>query len=265
MPIIILGIVLACILWVVDTKNKSVVFEKSQRVKALLALNRSMHFRTIQSRYSNQHSCNSKRQLDNLSIDDYLRALIDSDELFYRNIIETISFNRREYDNYMRQAQAIVSSATEDYCRSFRFTLTKFQKYEERIFKKKLLRKPQWDVAIYCKVTYTSPQGRNHYWKEETFSYDDLKIIFNDTIKLKTERQTRQYQIQLERSKMTDSLRYDILKRDGFRCQICGSTAQDGVKLHVDHIIPVSKGGRTTFDNLQTLCDRCNLGKSNKM
>ena len=67
-----------------------------------------------------------------------------------------------------------------------------------------------------------------------------------------------------QRRLMTDSLRYDIMRRDGFRCQLCGSTAQDGVKLHVDHVIPVSKGGKTELPNLRTLCERCNLGKSNK-
>ncbi len=55
------------------------------------------------------------------------------------------------------------------------------------------------------------------------------------------------------------------MRRDGFKCQICGSTAKDGVKLHVDHIIPVSKGGKTEPKNLRTLCDRCNLGKSDKI
>ena len=64
---------------------------------------------------------------------------------------------------------------------------------------------------------------------------------------------------------MSDSLRYDILKRDNFRCKICGITASEGAKLHVDHIIPVSKGGKTVKSNLQTLCERCNLGKSNKL
>ena len=65
---------------------------------------------------------------------------------------------------------------------------------------------------------------------------------------------------------VSDSLRYKILKRDNFTCCACGaSPAKDpSVELHVDHIIPWSKGGETTEDNLQTLCSRCNLGKSNK-
>lgn len=68
-----------------------------------------------------------------------------------------------------------------------------------------------------------------------------------------------------QRALMTDSLRYDILERDGRRCRICGATAADGVTLHVDHIVPVSKGGRTEPSNLQVLCSRCNRGKSDKL
>ena len=71
--------------------------------------------------------------------------------------------------------------------------------------------------------------------------------------------------IEIERAKLSASLRYDILKRDGFKCQICGATIKDGVKLHVDHIFPVSKGGKTEPNNLRTLCDKCNLGKSDKI
>lgn len=39
---------------------------------------------------------------------------------------------------------------------------------------------------------------------------------------------------------------------------------EDGVKLHVDHVVPVSRGGKSTMDNLQTLCEDCNCGKGNK-
>jgi 5-methylcytosine-specific restriction endonuclease McrA len=60
------------------------------------------------------------------------------------------------------------------------------------------------------------------------------------------------------------SLRLHVLSRDNFRCVFCGkSPATDiGTKLHIDHIKPFSKGGKSTLDNLQTLCEECNLGKS---
>lgn len=57
-------------------------------------------------------------------------------------------------------------------------------------------------------------------------------------------------------------LRFQILRRDGYRCQLCGLTQHDGVKLEVDHKIPVARGGQTTPENLWTLCHPCNNGKS---
>lgn len=59
-------------------------------------------------------------------------------------------------------------------------------------------------------------------------------------------------------------LRFKVMHRDNFKCCVCGaSPAKDpSVVLHVDHIIPWAKGGETIIDNLQTLCSKCNLGKS---
>lgn len=63
---------------------------------------------------------------------------------------------------------------------------------------------------------------------------------------------------------INDRLRFLVLKRDNFKCCACGASPakNPSVELHIDHIIPWSKGGETTIDNLQTLCSKCNLGKS---
>lgn len=60
-------------------------------------------------------------------------------------------------------------------------------------------------------------------------------------------------------------LRFLVMKRDGFKCIMCGKTpaTTPGVELHIDHIHPWSKGGETILENLQTLCSVCNIGKSN--
>jgi hypothetical protein len=60
------------------------------------------------------------------------------------------------------------------------------------------------------------------------------------------------------------ALRFKILKRDESRCRACGRSPEDGIKLHIDHKKPFSLGGATVLSNLQTLCNECNLGKSNK-
>lgn len=59
-------------------------------------------------------------------------------------------------------------------------------------------------------------------------------------------------------------LRYKVLENAGSRCVNCGHGPSSGRRLHVDHIVPFSQGGRTEFGNLQVLCHLCNLGKGNR-
>lgn len=59
-------------------------------------------------------------------------------------------------------------------------------------------------------------------------------------------------------------MRFQVLQRDGMRCQYCGVPATQGV-LHVDHIVPRAKGGATIPENLITACVDCNSGKGVKM
>lgn len=69
-----------------------------------------------------------------------------------------------------------------------------------------------------------------------------------------------------QRALMTKKLREHIKERDHFTCCNCGNSIHDepNLLLEIDHIIPVSKGGCTVENNLQTLCWKCNRAKSNK-
>jgi hypothetical protein len=61
-------------------------------------------------------------------------------------------------------------------------------------------------------------------------------------------------------------VRHAVLKRDGYHCIKCGAApSQDkSVRLEVDHVVAVSRGGTSTVDNLQTLCWACNQGKKDR-
>lgn len=68
-----------------------------------------------------------------------------------------------------------------------------------------------------------------------------------------------------QRSAMSNDLREAVKKRDNYTCCICGNSIykEPNLLLEVDHIVPISKGGKTELNNLQTLCWRCNREKSN--
>ena len=65
------------------------------------------------------------------------------------------------------------------------------------------------------------------------------------------------------RKSLSPTVRFDILERDSHTCRYCGAKAPE-VRLHVDHIVPVCKGGGNEYKNLVTACVACNLGKSTR-
>lgn len=112
--------------------------------------------------------------------------------------------------------------------------------------------------------SYTSPAGRNRYCDAVDITFAELQEYTRHRNLRRQHIDQEQYRRERERQMITPGLRYDILQRDNFRCQICGRTAQDGVKLEVDHKKPIAKGGKTEANNLWTLCQDCNRGKGAK-
>ena len=58
--------------------------------------------------------------------------------------------------------------------------------------------------------------------------------------------------------------RKNILVRDGYRCMYCGAKKRDGSELELEHIIPKSKGGKNTWENLVAACAPCNRRKNDR-
>lgn len=127
-----------------------------------------------------------------------------------------------------------------------------------------------WRKALEAFVQYISSTDRDI----QTQEVEKNNLILEtdertDTIKqeaIKTVSSSELTQTTIHRTPRTINtrLRFMVLQRDNFKCCACGaSPAKDSsVSLHVDHIIPWSKGGETELGNLQTLCSKCNLGKS---
>jgi hypothetical protein len=160
---------------------------------------------------------------------------------------------------YNRRLAALegIPSQTENY----RWFLSErgYARVERKVLSKLRL-KFNTDCAVLVSWQYVSPQGRNRYQDSKTLAFADLEALLAQS----DERQRYRMSMEYERSLMTSSMRADILRRDSYRCVKCGATAQQGAELHIDHIRPVSLGGTTIPENLQTLCAPCNRGKGNR-
>ena len=215
-----------------NRKCRNIVQDTSELLKALKRVNQTNHFYDdVKAIYKRELSLPTKRQYDRY----------DCDRLF-RNVVLKEHFLLIEAETYIS--------------------------FEKQLFDSEILH-PVLNSVIRCTAVYTSPQGRNSYSKYKDYSIFDVATSYGKFVaeqeKQQEQEASKEYQKKQERAKMTDSLRYDIMRRDGFRCVLCGRSAGDGVELEVDHITPISRGGKTEKSNLRTLCKSCNRGKGAKI
>ena len=118
-------------------------------------------------------------------------------------------------------------------------------------------------LNVEYKFSYTSSGGL----VQRTFTVPMNEETIIELIKTLENKLTISAFIKEQRTLMTKKLRELIKTRDNFTCCNCGNSIQyePNLLLEIDHIIPVSKGGTTTEENLQTLCWKCNRAKSNKL
>lgn len=100
--------------------------------------------------------------------------------------------------------------------------------------------------------------------KEQRFSSEYIqsliKRIKSKSGKFYNDRGVWDAVCRVERGKVSNKIRFVIYASDGYKCCRCGISQKFAV-LEVDYIIPIAKGGKSTYDNLQTLCHKCNVKK----
>ena len=118
-------------------------------------------------------------------------------------------------------------------------------------------------LNVEYKFTYTSNGGMAQRSFTVPMNEENIIELINQLeSKLSREAQTKE-----QRALMTTKLRASIKKRDHYTCCHCGNSTykEPNLLLEVDHIIPISKGGLTLEENLQTLCWKCNRSKGAKI
>lgn len=235
---------------------RQAVSDSSPRCNALRQLNNMYQFSNIPPILRYDIHLTTKQKYDHFNLEDFFIDV--AHENFYEidSTIWYASENERLYRGYLAHLKNLPGPAAPQLSKENGVPHEKYLVFESELYDSLLIH-PVCDTLIICTKYYTSPQGRNHYKEERPFTQSDFHTSHIQYIDREEQRNTVQYQ----RSLMTPKLRYQILQRDNFRCVLCGRD-QSSSPLEVDHIQPVSKGGKTEPHNLRTLCRDCNRGKS---
>jgi 5-methylcytosine-specific restriction endonuclease McrA len=182
-------------------------------------------------------------------IDDFLLDETNVIELFnhqYRILCWQREADVRVATSPLRRLRRRQLEKRLDHDRAYTFVTTRDQtRYTQRNYVKK----------PYTVIMQDDAWTMNWEWIQARI--DQLRLIgFETTLK--------KYHSKNQRRLMTRALREQIMERDDYTCQICGKYMPDQVGLQIDHIIPVSKGGKTVPSNLQVLCSRCNGRKGDR-
>ncbi|MCX7088350.1 MAG: HNH endonuclease [Methylococcales bacterium] len=121
-------------------------------------------------------------------------------------------------------------------------------------------------IAMGKPVRFLELVGKLNKWLKEIEEFDEEQTEDTEefTNNLSEDELSKARIAAEQQIKVMPSIRWQVFQRDNWKCVACGRDSHDDIILHVDHIIPRSKGGQDTLENFQTLCHVCNIGKSNK-
>ena len=254
---IVLVIIVGCN--IIHKEKIKVVRRVSTCFEQAKEINEVFHFYDIDKVLYLEKKCNTKTQYDRFDAHDYLVGIALEQRESLEDFVFKAEYNRTQYDTYIDKMNEIPPTAKSIIKNRGKIGIQAFHDIEDSLCEE-ILYRPVIKPVVKLKVSYVSQKGRKSYSREEKFTVDQIKVILQEASKRLSYEDSKQYQ----RSLMTSSLRYQILHRDHFRCTICGASADEGAKLEVDHIKPISKGGKTEPNNLRTLCQSCNRGKRDR-
>lgn len=177
--------------------------------------------------------------------------------------IDKVNKNKRRYNGYLNEIKSIAEFG-QFLCSAEKLKLAKLTREEKKIFRKRTNSCPTVQFSITVSLYRSTINGRVVATKSDSFSADDILSLnfrlINKNGNFYNDRGIWDAICRVERGKVSNKMRFSILKRDGYRCRKCG-VSERFAPLEIDHIMPIAKGGKSTYDNLQTLCHSCNVQK----
>jgi len=135
----------------------------------------------------------------------------------------------------------------------------------EDLVKEFFMNHPKQDLEHGPVVDWVEEQYVKLYGRKPRDPWRTIRRLYQEGWLIKVRKGVYRYDPDLAHQKQLADFPPDVKKaifeRDGYRCVVCGRGPADGVEIHADHIIPLSRGGDNSVENGQTLCSEHNLLK----
>lgn len=247
----------------VKKKYESFIFEHSLALRRLSNINARYKFYSITPiQFSNSYD--NEVFYSKISCKDYLIYRLIYEQSSAKTMMKNAAYNRNLFIKYKEE----ISNT----CHMDQYDTTELLKNRERLKKTeselfaKEVKTPIISFFAEVRLTLTNINSAYRASKRGTFAESEIEDIIR-RLSLKRGNYYLDKEIwdaicRVERGKVTNRMRFAVYERDHYRCRKCGRRTND---LEVDHIIPIAKGGKSTFSNLQTLCHRCNYNKGSNI
>lgn len=261
LPIIVLAVFIPY--KIIQSKYTSFVKAHSVAIKELNDINLNYKFREVTNLVLEQ-SYDTESMYRDLLPSDYLVHYLSYNHKAVSNQLNDSLYNKNLYEDYINRVNEIKGFGIFDIEETPK-NQKRLEKRDEKLFKSQI-QKPNRFFSIKVTLILTNIEKKPLTRKSMSFDAKYIKDIIN---RLKNRRGYFYLDNEIwnsitkaERAKVSNRMRFAIYKRDNNRCRMCGRSTGD---LEIDHIIPIAKGGKSTYDNLQTLCKRCNQAKGSKI
>ena len=248
---------------IVRGKYRKFVLEHSVALKQLNEINKHYEFKSIPN-FDMEHSYDNENFYGDISCQDYLTYQLVYIQKKVNAALKDTLDNKTLFDKYKKEIKetcVMDQYDTPDLLKN----RNRLIRFENNLFGKQI-KTPTISFSINVRLRLTNINGAYRGSKRDEFFPKEIKDIIS---KINQKRGSFylnndiwQSICRVERGKVTNRMRFAIYERDHYRCRKCGRKTND---LEVDHIIPIAKGGKSTFDNLQTLCHRCNYRKGSNI
>ena len=165
LALVVLGAIIAGILFAIKKKQNAFVLDHSQKIPKIIKLNNSTQFYSLPATINLQKDCNSKREYDRFDPYDYLTTQIANNREYYYDIITKVSKNQKLNSTYCAEFSRILQGELDTekvYYNKYSF----FREAEQRLCNAKKLN-PVTDACVRITKSYYSAKGRNAYRAHE--------------------------------------------------------------------------------------------------